>query len=57
MEKMSKIDEQAFSMKVMEFSVWISRQHGAADEVYIKNLIFILIFRLTFLYFHLINKP
>jgi hypothetical protein len=40
MEKMSKIDEQAFSMKVMEFSVWISRQHGATDEVYKKSYIY-----------------
>jgi len=43
MEKLSKIGEQAFSMKVMELSMWTSRQHGATDEVYIKNLIFILI--------------
>jgi hypothetical protein len=43
-------------MKVMEFSVWTSRQHGATDEVYIKNLIFMLILRLTFLYFHLRDR-
>jgi hypothetical protein len=55
-EKLSKIGEQAFSMKVMEFSVLTSRQHGATDQVYIKNLIFILILKLTFLYFQLINQ-
>jgi hypothetical protein len=39
MEEMSKIDEQAFSMKVMGFSMWTSRQQGAAGNLSQRNIL------------------